>query len=154
METKDLIANLREWHENLISELCADDVLTCDDLCGYPGPCIVIQAANLLEAQQKRIAELEAALRTQQEERERPKPLTLDELRQMAQRCEGVYVAHVDGLPVFRGKRYCAAVLDFSPAFGSNTLHVHAIYGDRLTLWEDDYGKTWLAYRSKPKEDA
>lgn len=67
METKDLIANLREWHENLISELCADDVLTCDDLCGYPGPCIVIQAANLLEAQQKRIAELEAALREQEE---------------------------------------------------------------------------------------
>lgn len=80
------------------------------------------------------------------------KPLTLEELRQMAQRCEGVYVAHVDGSPVFRGKRYCAAVLDFSPAFGSNALHVHAIYGDRLTLWEDDYGKNWLAYRSKPKE--
>ena len=92
-----------------------------------------------------------AALR-EQEKRENPKPMTLDELRQMAQRCEGVYVAHVDGSPVFRGKRYCAAVLDFSPAFGSNTLHVHAIYGDRLTLWEDDYGKTWLAYRSKPKE--
>lgn len=70
METKDLIANLREWHENLISELCAEDVLTCDDLCGYPGPCIVIQASDLLEAQQKRIAELEAALR-EQEERER-----------------------------------------------------------------------------------
>lgn len=69
METKDLIANLHEWHENLISEMCADDVLTCDDLCGYPGPCIVIQAANLLEAQQKRIAELEAALRDQDERR-------------------------------------------------------------------------------------
>ena len=69
METKDLIANLREWHENLISELCADDVLTCDDLCGYPGPCIVIQAANLLDAQQKRIEELEAALREQEERR-------------------------------------------------------------------------------------
>lgn len=69
METKDLIANLREWHENLISELCADDVLTCDDLCGYPGPCIVIQAANLLEAQQKRIAELEAAIRGQEYKR-------------------------------------------------------------------------------------
>lgn len=67
METKYLIANLREWNENLISELCADDVLTCDDLCGYPGPCIVIQAADLLEAQQKRIAELEAALREQEE---------------------------------------------------------------------------------------
>lgn len=82
METKDLIANLREWHENLISELCADDVLTCDDLCGYPGPCIVIQAADLLEAQQKRIAELEAAV-LEQEERENPKPLTMEELRKM-----------------------------------------------------------------------
>lgn len=69
METKDLIEHLHEWHENLISELCADDVLTCDDLCGYPGPCIVIQAANLLDAQQKRIAELEAALREQEERR-------------------------------------------------------------------------------------
>ena len=101
-----------------------------------------------------------AALREQEERDNRlesdavkNEPLTLDELRKMAQRCEGVYVAHVDGSPVFRGKRYCAAVLDFSPAFGSNTLHVHAIYGDRLTLWEDDYRKTWIAYRSKPKED-
>lgn len=69
METKYLIANLHEWHENLISEMCADDVLTCDDLCGYPGPCIVIQAANLLEAQQKRIAELESAVLEQEERR-------------------------------------------------------------------------------------
>ena len=91
------------------------------------------------------------ALRAQQE-REDPKPLTLDELRQMAQKCEGVYVVHTDGTPVFRGQKYCAAALDFSPAFGSYALHVHAIYGDRLTLWEDDYGKTWLAYRYKPKE--
>lgn len=82
METKDLIEHLHEWHENLISELCADDVLTCDDLCGYPGPCIVIQAADLLEAQQKRIAELEAAV-LEQEERENPKPLTMEELRKM-----------------------------------------------------------------------
>lgn len=69
METNDLIEHLHEWHENLISEMCAEDVLTCDDLCGYPGTCIVIQAANLLEAQQKRIAELEAALREQEERR-------------------------------------------------------------------------------------
>lgn len=69
METKNLIEHLHEWHENLISELCRDDVLTCDDLCGYPGPCIVLQAAELLEAQQKRISELEAALREQEERR-------------------------------------------------------------------------------------
>lgn len=78
--------------------------------------------------------------------------LTLAELREMADKCEGVYVAHIDGSPVFRGLKYCAAVLDFSPAFGSITMHVHAIYGDRLTMWEDDYGKTWLAYRRRPEE--
>lgn len=96
---------------------------------------------------------LAVSARREQEERANPDPLTLDELREIAKQCEGVYVAHVDGSPVFRGKRYCAAVLDFSTVFGSNPLHVHAIYGERLTLWEDDYGKTWLAYRNKPKED-
>ena len=79
-------------------------------------------------------------------------PLTLEELWEMGQRCEGVYVAHMDGSPVFRGQKHCAAVLDFSLTFGSNAMHVHAIYGDRMTLREDDYGKTWLAYRRKPEE--
>ena len=102
-------------------------------------------------AEIRRLSEENDAFRAQQEA-EKNEPLTLDELREMAQKCEGVYVAHVDGSPVFRGQRYCAAVLDFSPAFGSTTLHVHAIYGDRLTLWEDEYGKTWLAYRHKPGE--
>lgn len=79
-------------------------------------------------------------------------PLTLAELREIAQKCEGIYVAHTDGSTVFRGQKYCAAVLDFSPAFGSTAMHVHAIYGDRLTMWEDDYGKTWTAYHCKPEE--
>lgn len=92
-----------------------------------------------------------SALRAQQQTDDN-QPLTLDELREMAQKCEWVYAAYIDGTPVFRGQKYCAAVLDFSPAFGSSALYVHAIYGDRLTLWEDDYGKTWLAYRHKPEE--
>lgn len=87
-----------------------------------------------------------------QQEAEKNAPLTLDKLREMAQKCEGIYIAHVDGTPVFRGQKYCAAVLDFSPTFGSTALHIHAIYGDRLTVWEDDYGKTWIAYRFKPEE--
>jgi len=91
-----------------------------------------------------------AALQAQAEA-EKNEPLTLEELREMGQRCEGIYVAYPDGAPVFREQTYCAAVLDFSPAFGSMKMHVHAIYGDRLTLWEDDYGKTWLAYRRKPE---
>lgn len=87
-----------------------------------------------------------------QQEKEKNEPLMLDDLRQMAERCEGVYIAHTDGKEVFRGQKYCAAVLDTSPAFGSVGTHVHAIYGDRLTMWEDDYGKTWIAYRRPPEE--
>lgn len=123
-----------------------------DDYPDHPDAKFIVESRQLVTDLLAAIEQLSAELEKVTEERENPKPLTLDELRKMAQRCEGVYVAHVDGSPVFREKRYCAAVLDFSPAFGSNTLHVHAIYGDRLTLWEDDYGKTWIAYRSKPKE--
>lgn len=88
-----------------------------------------------------------------QKEVEKNDPLTLEDLWEMSQRCEGVYVAHTNGTPVFREQAYCAAALDFSPSFGSTKMHVHAIYGDRLTFWEDEYGKTWLAYRHKPKEE-
>lgn len=79
------------------------------------------------------------------------KPLTLDELREMAQRCEGIYICNIDGTPVLRDQKYCAAVLDFSRVFGSNGPRVHAIYGDNLTLGGDEYGKTWLAYRRPPE---
>ncbi len=97
------------------------------------------------------VAIIEASLTAPQRRTKRNEPLTLDELREMAQRCEGVYVAHSDGTPVFRKQTYCAAVLDLSPSFGSTKMHVHAIYGNRLTFWEDEYGKIWLAYRRKPE---
>lgn len=48
MDYKDLVDRLNEWNENLISELCADDVLTCDDLCGCTDDCIVVQAATAI----------------------------------------------------------------------------------------------------------
>lgn len=64
MDYKKLIDDLNEWNENLISELCADDVLTCDDLCNCMENCIVAQAANaitdLLEQLAKVTAEREA----------------------------------------------------------------------------------------------
>lgn len=101
----------------------------------------------------KELAEIALQALRAQLEAEQNEPLTLDELREMAQRCEGIYVTHLDGSPVFRNQTHCAAVLDVSPAFGSAVMHVHAIYGDRLTMWEDEYGKTWLAYRHKPKEE-
>ena len=48
MDYKELVERLNEWNENLISKLCADDVLTCDDLCGCTGDCIVAQAATAI----------------------------------------------------------------------------------------------------------
>lgn len=48
MDYKELVERLNEWNENLISKLCADDVLTCDDLCGCTGDCIVVQAATAI----------------------------------------------------------------------------------------------------------
>ena len=92
-------------------------------------------------------------LRAKQAE-EKAEPLTLKELRERAERCEGVYVAHTDGREVFRGRKYCAAVLDIAPVFGSMGTHIQAIYGDKLTMWEDDYGKTWLAYSRPPEGGA
>ncbi len=108
--------------------------------------------ADGLDSDFDEAVELVVAALQVQIEAEKIEPLTLEELREMAQRCEGVYVAHSDGTPVFREQTYCAAVLDFSPSFGSTKMHVHAIYGDRLTFWEDEYGKTWLAYRRKPED--
>lgn len=49
MDYKALIENLNEWHENLIQEMCADDKLTCDDLCGCTGDCIVVQAVTAIQ---------------------------------------------------------------------------------------------------------
>lgn len=67
-----------------------------------------------------------AAIR-EREEPENPKPLTLDELRQM------------DGQPVWvRANHYGECYVHF-----------------RINYWlqENGHGKSWLAYRSKPKED-
>lgn len=78
-------------------------------------------------------------------------PLTLEQLREMEQHGEGIYVTHADGSPIFRGKQYTAAVLDRIAAFGAMGYHLQAIYGRGLTLAEDDYEKTWFAYRRPPE---
>lgn len=62
MDYRALIENLKEWHENLIGEMCADDKLTCDDLCGCTGPCIVMQAANAIADLLDRVEESERKL--------------------------------------------------------------------------------------------
>lgn len=47
MGYKELVENLKEWHRT-ICKMCGDDILTCDDLCGCTGDCIVIQAITAI----------------------------------------------------------------------------------------------------------
>lgn len=47
MDYKELVKNLKEWHRT-ICKMCGDDILTCDDLCGCTGDCIVVQAITAI----------------------------------------------------------------------------------------------------------
>lgn len=69
MDYKELVEQLEEWNENLISELCADDILNCDDLCGCTRDCIVVQAAAAIIDLLARAEAAEA--RAEKAERER-----------------------------------------------------------------------------------
>lgn len=85
-----------------------------------------------------------AALRAQQE-RENPEPLTLDELRKMDG--EPVWIVEIEG-----NRSYWAIV--------QRTVRYKCYDVIYMTTLEDAYdygvstlyGKTWLAYRHKPKE--
>lgn len=85
-------------------------------------------------------------------ERENPQPLTVEELREMAERCEPIYITRIDDeTPIFRGNKIVGGVLDKAAVMNvADHLPFMAIYGRNLTLAESDYGKTWLAYRTKP----
>ena len=83
MDIEKLIEQLNDWNENLISELCADDKLTCDDLCDRED-CIVVRVAK--------------ALSTLQAENEKLR----DELEQVKQCVDGKPAADV--APVRHGR--------------------------------------------------
>lgn len=88
----------------------------------------------------------------EKEEHENPKALTVEELREMAERCEPIYITRIDDeTPIFRGNKIVGGVLDKAEVMNiADHLPFMAIYGRNLTLAESDYGKTWLAYRTKP----
>lgn len=93
---------------------------------------------HLHEEQRDEISKLREELkicRAQQENR----PLTLDELRQM------------DGEPVWIQTIGLVGSVNGYGIVGTRA----AITQDFCTtaLWYKDYGDTWLAYRSKPKEE-
>lgn len=87
-----------------------------------------------------------------EQERENPKPLTVEELREMAERCEPIYITRIDDeTPIFKGNKIVGGVLDKAAVMNvADHLPFMAIYGRNMTLAESDYGKTWLAYRTKP----
>ena len=87
-----------------------------------------------------------SALREQQE-RENPKPLTLDELRQM------------DGEPVWlhtfssvQKKTNISQWAILESIGNSNAVFLKGGCNSRITKWFCNYGTTWLVYRHKPKE--
>ena len=106
---------------------------------GFSGRAAVVQAVS------DACVMAVAALR-EQEERENPKPLTLDELRQM------------DGEPVFlvelvqKSDPETPNLWGWWIVFTSHNTNGFIPRGGGL-FSNYGYGKTWLAYRSKPKED-
>lgn len=81
------------------------------------------------------------------------KPLTVEQLRERAERCKPIYIARIgDDTPIFRGNKVVGGVLDTAAVMNVAThLPVLAIYGRNLSLAESDYGKTWLAYAQAPE---
>lgn len=105
---------------------------------GFSGRAAVVQA--VLDA-----CVLAVAALREQEERENPNPLTLEELRQM------------DGEPVFLVDLVHKSELETPNLWGGwivftshNTNGFIPRSGGFFS--NDGYGKTWLSYRSKPKE--
>lgn len=144
-----------------VLHVCADDEIICT-ACPYydtgvygsgTAACyqnLMLEAADAIESQQKRIAELEAALREQEERDNRIEsdavkndPLTLDELRKM------------DGEPVWVETGEVSLGEQIIGSWEIFICHESAIYyftRRKRGFFAEHYGKTWLAYRSKPKE--
>lgn len=98
------------------------------------------------DAQRKEALDMAIAALREQEEQENPKPLTLDELRQM------------EGEPVFMVDLVHKSDPTVSDLWGGWIVFSnHNQYGFTPRgggfFSNDAYGENWLAYRSKPKEE-
>lgn len=79
------------------------------------------------------------------------KPLTLIDLEKCCETCDPVYVCRCgEDMPMFRGQTTIGAVLDIVPSYGQCEKVIKAIYGEKLSLCQSDYGRTWIAFRNKP----
>lgn len=108
----------------------------CADGSGYVSPDGMIRAADYVEACSVALAALRA-----QQERADQKPLTLDELRQM------------DGEPVWVKADHYGVYADIIHIMGREDGESYVKFKINWRLQENGYGKTWLAYLRKPKEE-
>lgn len=84
------------------------------------------------------------ALRAQQD-RENPKPLKLDELREMCGEPVWIEFIHMHASSKYRiVRRFLYNAIEFE--------EYDRDFGPYNTLYLGHYGKIWLAYRHKPKE--
>ena len=97
------------------------------------------QAANDWGAEYELYELVLAALREKQE-RENPEPLTLEELR------------HMDGEPVWIVAKHYRTFADVVQVMGRDKGDDFVGFKICYNLQENGHGKTWNAYRHKPKE--
>lgn len=138
MEIKELIDRLKNngCYGCPYRPACVDDD-TAECAIRIEAAATIEQLADELE---NVTAERDAALR-EQEEQENPKPLTLDELRERDG--EPVYIVCPGYEHEFPGRW---EILERAGSWGWNGIHAE--------YFESSYEREWLAYRSKPKEDA
>ena len=119
MDYKTLIERLEEWNENLISELCADDVLTCDELCGCTKDCIVTQAVTAIT---------ELLERAEKAERERD---AMRDAAIMQQKYQRLYDTHK-----LSKKAMCELCVPFRDKYGLTDLQTLRIARKEMDLME------------------
>ena len=88
----------------------------------------------------KEAMQMAAAALREKAEREDPKPLTIEELRQM------------DGEPVWIKADHCGLFADVVKIHGKEDGDAFVGFVIHYRMQENGCGKTWTAYRHKPKE--
>lgn len=87
------------------------------------------------------MSELALAALREKLARDNPKPLTLEELRQM------------DGEPVWIVADHYGTYADVVRILGRDKGDARVSFSINYRLQENGHGKTWTAYRHKPKEE-
>ena len=99
----------------------------------------VILGSQLEYKDKRELIDFVRQVEADQEAREDPQPLTIEELRQMYK--NPVYAVPMRPAPGEKGE-WCIIGLD------------RAHIPEKGWIWPiSDYGATWIAYRHKPKED-